>query len=322
MTDATDQLAIRSRDLTKRFGSRTAVDSVSLEVKRGEVYGFVGLNGAGKTTFMRMLVGLARPTSGVAEVLGQQRLTNDVLRRVGTMIEGPTFYAGLTGAQNLELIARYSRIPRSGIDAALETVDLGSRAASKFKGYSLGMKQRLGLACALLGDPELLILDEPTNGLDPAGMSAMRDLIREQAEIGRTVMLSSHLLGEISQVCDRIGVLHQGRLITVGTPREIEQQYTAAHEVLVTCDRPQEAAAIARDVPGVEDVRVAEDGIEAEVPPEHSAALIQALVAGGVAVQGMRARERSLEEAFLQMTSTGKNTEAAGAAAEKEGVAR
>lgn len=199
--------------------------------------------------------------------------------------------------------------------------------------------RRLGLACALLGDPELLILDEPTNGLDPAGMSAMRDLIREQARLGRTVMLSSHLLGEIAQVCDRIGVLHEGKLITVGTPREIEQRYAASSQLLVTCDRPEEAAAIARGLAEVESARATAEGIEVEVPADDSAALLSALVAGGISVRGMRAQERSLEDAFLQMTSTGTagaagasaaagtttKTEAAAdseAAAETEGAAR
>src|SRR5690606_6694723 len=183
--------------LTKRYGDRAAVDSVDLTVQRGEVYGFLGPNGAGKTTTLRMLLGLVRPTSGSATVLGRPPGAPDALDRTGALVESPGFFPYLSGRDNLRVLARYSRLDDAAVDAALEQVDLTDRAADKFKSYSLGMKQRLGVAAALLGTPELLILDEPTNGLDPAGMADMRVLIRALADHGQTVLLSSHLLGEV-----------------------------------------------------------------------------------------------------------------------------
>ncbi|GAA4897583.1 ABC transporter ATP-binding protein [Stackebrandtia albiflava] len=294
---------IETSGLTKRFGGKSAVDDVTLDVRRGEVYGFVGLNGAGKTTFMRMLVGLARPTAGSLKVLGHSRLTNPVLRRVGTTIERPAFYPGMTGRQNLSLLARYSGMGDADIDAALKTVDLADRAGDRFRTYSLGMKQRLALASALMGEPELLILDEPANGLDPSGMAAMRELIREQAARGCTVMLSSHLLGEIAQVCDRVGVLHHGRLIAVGTTAEIEAQYGARPALLVTCDDTGKAASVARDLDGVQDVSEQDGGILVYAPEDAAGALNSALVAAGITVRGIRPNERSLEDVFLEMTS-------------------
>ncbi|MFD0560382.1 ATP-binding cassette domain-containing protein [Stackebrandtia endophytica] len=304
MTEPTDGLAIETTGLTKRFaGKKTAVDDVTLDVRRGEVYGFVGLNGAGKTTFMRMLVGLARPTSGTLKVLGSSRLTNEVLRRVGTTIEKPAFYPGMTGRQNLTLLARYTGMGVADIDASLKTVDLAGRADDKFRTYSLGMKQRLALAAALMGDAELLILDEPTNGLDPSGMAAMRDLIREQAASGRTVMLSSHLLGEIAQVCDRVGVIHHGRLIAVGTTGEIESKYGARPSLVVTCDEIPRAAVIAAELDTVEEVREQADGLLVFAPEDAAGPLTSALVAAGVTVRGIRPNQRSLEDVFLEMTS-------------------
>jgi len=303
MTDPTDGLAIETTGLTKRFAKQTAVDDVTLDVRRGEVYGFVGLNGAGKTTLMRMLVGLARPTSGTLKVLGSSQLTNTVLRRVGTTIEKPAFYPGMTGRQNLTLLARYAGMTKADIDASLKTVDLAGRADDKFRTYSLGMKQRLALAAALMGEAELLILDEPTNGLDPSGMAAMRDLIREQAARGCTVMLSSHLLGEIAQVCDRVGVIHHGRLIAVGTTEEIESKYGARPALLVTCDEIARAATIAAELDTVEEVREQADGLLVFAPETAAGPLTSALVAAGVTVRGIRPNERSLEDVFLEMTS-------------------
>ena len=219
MIDLTDPV-IRTIDLTKQYKTLTAVDSLSFEVRRGEVFGFLGPNGAGKTTTIGMLLGLVRPSAGDAEVLGVSIRHNlhTALQRVGAIIENPAFYPYLTGSDNLRIFARISgRISGNGAEARipelLEMVGLASRGESKVGAYSLGMRQRLGLACALLGDPELLILDEPTNGLDPAGMLEMRRLIRQLAEEeGKTVFLSSHLLHEVEQVCDRVLILDKGRL--------------------------------------------------------------------------------------------------------------
>src|ERR671912_1883623 len=213
---------VETRDLTKRYSSRiVAVDRVSLTVRRGEVYGFLGPNGAGKTTTLRMLLGLVRPTSGTASVLGRLPGDPESLARVGALVESPAFYPYLSGRDNLRVIACYANAPKKRIETALNLVDLADRARDKFATYSLGMKQRLGVAATLLKDPELLILDEPTNGLDPAGMAGMRALVRSLGSGERTVLLSSHLLGEIEQICDRVGVISGGRLIAESTVEEL-----------------------------------------------------------------------------------------------------
>ncbi len=186
---------MEARGLTKRYGRRiTAVDGLDLSVRRGEVYGFLGPNGAGKTTTLRMLLGLIRPSSGTARVLGKKPGDPEGLARVGALVESPAFYPYLSGKDNLRVMARYSGVPYWRVDEALITVELGGRAKDKFRKYSLGMKQRLGVAAALLKDPDLLILDEPTNGLDPKGMADIRALIRKLGQGNRTVLLSSHLL--------------------------------------------------------------------------------------------------------------------------------
>ena len=202
----TDEHVISTHALTKRYGDTiVAVDELALRVRRGEVYGFLGPNGAGKTTTLRMLVGLVRPTSGEATVLGAPPGARAGLARIGAMIEQPAFYPYLSGRDNLRVLARHAGVEEPRVRSVLDQVGLSSRATDRSATYSMGMKQRLGVAAALLKDPELLILDEPTNGLDPAGMAEMRDFIRSLADGGRTVLLSSHLMGEIEQVSDRVG---------------------------------------------------------------------------------------------------------------------
>src|SRR5688500_12157338 len=214
MTDPDPDLVIETRALTKRYGDAVvAVDGLDLRVRRGEVYGFLGPNGAGKTTTLRMLLGLVRPTSGQATVLGARPGAPSGLARVGALVEAPAFYPYLSGRDNLQVLAGHAGVPRARIDAVLAEVALAGRGGDRTATYSLGMKQRLGVAAALLKDPELLILDEPTNGLDPAGMAEMRELIRSLGEGGRTVVLSSHLMGEVEQVSDRVGVIRAGTLV-------------------------------------------------------------------------------------------------------------
>src|SRR3954466_4170642 len=207
--------------LTKRYGTLTAVDAISLTVRPGEVYGFLGPNGAGKTTTLRMLLGLVRPSTGRATVLGADPGTTTAVAGTGALVEGPGFYPYLSGRDNLRVMARYRRLPETAADAALARVDLAGRGGDPFKSYSLGMKQRLGVASALLGDPELLVLDEPTNGLDPAGMADMRDLVVALARGGQTVLLSSHLLAEVQEICDRVGVISHGRLLRESTVADL-----------------------------------------------------------------------------------------------------
>src|SRR2546428_906786 len=211
-------LAVETRGLTKRYSTGVlAVADLTLRVRTGEVYGFLGPNGAGKTTTLRMLSGLLRPTSGTATVAGGVPGSPGSLERMGAMVETPAFYPYLSGRDNLRVVARYAGVPRSRIEPVLQQVDLTDRAHHKFRTYSLGMRQRLGVAAALLKEPELLILDEPTNGLDPQGMVEMRELLRRLGQGSHTVLLSSHLLGEVEQICHRAGVIQDGRLVAEGT---------------------------------------------------------------------------------------------------------
>src|SRR2546421_2752408 len=215
-------LAVETRGLTKRYSTGVlAVADLNLQVRTGEVYGFLGHNGAGKTTTLRMLSGLLRPTSGTASVAGGVPGSPGSLARMGAMVETPAFYPYLSGRDNLRVVARYAGVPRSRVEPVLQQVDLTDRARHKFRTYSTGMKQRLGVAAALLKAPDLLILDEPTSGLDPQGTIEMRALIKELKQGGRTVLLSSHLLNEVELTCDRVGVIAKGHLVAEGTVDEL-----------------------------------------------------------------------------------------------------
>lgn len=216
---------IETRGLTRHFGVQLAVDRLNLSVPAAGVYGFLGPNGAGKTTAIRMLLGLIRPNAGEVRLFGQQLSTNrySLMQRVGALVETPSLYPHLTGRENLEVTRRLLGAPRNLIDLALDTVRLSKDANRRVREYSLGMRQRLGLALAQLNQPELLILDEPTNGLDPAGIHEMRDLIRHlPRESGMTVFLSSHLLSEVEQIASHIGIIHEGRLLFQGTLSELQ----------------------------------------------------------------------------------------------------
>src|ERR1700681_1054569 len=215
-------LAVSTSGLTKRFGNRTVVDDVALAIPSGSVCGFVGPNGAGKTTTIRMLLGLIRPTSGSGTILGGS-LTEPAsyLDKVGALIESPAFYPQLSGRENLKALARLGQLPLAAVDPVLERSGLLARAGDKYRSYSLGMKQRLGIAAAMLAGPRLLILDEPTNGLDPAGIVEMRGLIRSFAEDGITVLVSSHLISEIEQICDYVVMIRAGRLVHQGSVGEL-----------------------------------------------------------------------------------------------------
>jgi ABC-2 type transport system ATP-binding protein len=296
-----DEPIVVTDELTKRYGRHTAVDAVSLTVRHGEIYGFLGPNGAGKTTTLRMLVGLVRPTRGSARVLGGRPGDPSVLRRVGALIEGPGFYPYLSGRDNLRVLAAYNRLTDAAVEQALEQVDLGARGGDAYKAYSLGMKQRLGVAAALLGEPDLLILDEPTNGLDPSGMAEMRELVRRLADQGRTVLLSSHLLGEVQQICDRVGVIDNGRLLTESTVAE----FRGASSLLVRADPVTLAEQVIRSTLGAVDARRTGDGgLLVVAAPDRNPELVRALVRAGVEVHEIRSVDRSLEEAFFEMTGS------------------
>ena len=291
-------LVVETRDLTKRYGRIAAVESLDLTVRRGEVYGFLGPNGAGKTTTLRMLLGLIRPTSGDARVLGEKPGSPAGLGKVGALVESPAFYPYLSGQDNLRVMARYSGVRSPRIAEVLERVELSGRAKDKFRKYSLGMKQRLGVAAALLKDPDLLVLDEPTNGLDPKGMADMRDLIRRLGKGDRTVLLSSHLLGEVEQICDRVGVISKGSLVAEGSVAELRGK----QGLLVRAEPIEEAARIAEKLVGVEEVAELGGALRLTTDPERAAEINAKLVSAGLRVSELRPAGQSLEEAFLELT--------------------
>src|SRR6266498_4084476 len=291
---------IETRDLTRVYGKHVrAVDRLNLLVRRGEVYGFLGPNGAGKTTTLRMLLGLVHATSGTTLVLGRAPGDPQSLIRVGAMVEEPAFYPYLSGRDNLRVMARFASLPEDGVDAALDVVDLLGRGGDRFKTYSQGMRQRLGVAAALLKDPDLLILDEPTNGLDPAGMADMRALIRRLDSGDRTVLLSSHLLGEVQQVCDRVGVISRGTLIAEGTVDELR----AGGSIVVRAEPLAEAARLARHLLGSVEAVTVDDGVLRLDAPAHRAGQVnRQLVEAGIEVSELRWSEPTLETVFLELT--------------------
>ncbi len=291
---------ITTTGLTKRYGDVTAVQGLDLTINQGEVYGFLGRNGAGKTTTMRVLLGLIRPTAGTAVVMGHPPGDPDGLAQLGALVEAPAFYPYLSGRDNLKLLARYAGVATTTIDEALEEVGLAERSGEKVKGHSMGMRQRLGVAATLLKRPSLLILDEPTNGLDPQGMASMRTFIRALGQGDRTVMLSSHLLGEVEQVCDRVGVIEGGRLVAEGTVDELR----GAAGIRIRATPTELAATIVGDVVGRDNVSVRDDVLDVTVDPGQAAQLNRRLVEGGVEVSELTSSERSLEEIFLSLTGT------------------
>jgi ABC-type multidrug transport system ATPase subunit len=296
------ELVIETRMLSKRYEEElVAVDDLELRVRRGEVYGFLGPNGAGKTTTLRMLLGLVRPTSGEAAVLGAPPGAPEGLARIGSMVEAPAFYPYLSGRDNLRVLARYAGIEDGRVEAVLDEVHLRDRAADRSATYSLGMKQRLGVAAALLKDPELLILDEPTNGLDPAGMADMREFIRALGKGGRTVVLSSHLMGEVEQVTDRVGVIRAGSLVAEGTVEELRGRAG----LRVRAEPLGEAARLVGGLPGVDGVTSADGLLDVTVDTAQAPAINRLLVEAGIAVSELYAQKASLEDVFLELTATG-----------------
>ncbi|SMF17150.1 ABC transporter ATP-binding protein [Streptomyces sp. Amel2xC10] len=301
---------IRTRGLTKRYrGGQLAVDRLDLAVPAGSVFGFLGPNGSGKTTTIRMLMGLIEPTAGSAHVLGHPmpRAARRVLPQVGALIEGPALYGFLSGRDNLLRLdaADPSADPRTRgtrVAAALDRVGLTAAAGKKARAYSLGMKQRLGLAAALLRPRRLLVLDEPTNGLDPQGMREIRALVRELASDGTTVFLSSHLLDEIEQVCTHAAVMAQGRLITQGAVADLAAG--ARGRLVVTTPDTGDAARVLKEQ-GAADVTAEEDRVTADPPDRDLAEVTAALVTAGVRVRGLTVQRASLEDAFVALTGEG-----------------
>jgi ABC-2 type transport system ATP-binding protein len=296
--------AIEVERLTKRFGSRIALDAVSLVVPQGVAFGFLGPNGAGKTTLIRVLLGLARANSGSTQLLGHAMPSGRAaaLARVGAIVEEPRFHAHLTGRENLRIIAAARGPEAAGrIDGALQRVGLTDRAGERVKRYSLGMRQRLGVARCLLADPALLVLDEPANGLDPAGIHEFREMIRTFVDEGRTVFLSSHLLDEVERICDHVAIVDQGRVITQGT---IDELRSGGDRLIIGCSQPDRAAAILAEHPAVVSVAPRDDGLSVVLnDPLAIPAINRALVQAGLDVDRLEPSRASLEERFLQITS-------------------
>ena len=305
----TPKTAITTEGLTKRYRDRVAVDHLDLEVPTGVVAGFVGPNGAGKTTTMAMLLGLVRPTSGRGSVLGLP-LTDpsSYLRRVGALIEGPAFYPALTGRQNLTVVATVAGHDPAQIPDLLRLVGLEGRADDRFGRYSLGMKQRLGIAAALLGDPGLLVLDEPANGLDPAGIHEMRALLARVAQHDRTVFVSSHVLSELEQVCDWLVMIDNGRLVFQGPAAELVGGQVAS--LALGCPTTAELDVLHRVlVSGGHRVDVVDGelrvGVGSEDPVALAAAVNRCAFAAGVVVTELRAVRTNLEDRYLAMVTGG-----------------
>jgi ABC-2 type transport system ATP-binding protein len=308
-----DSLAIHTQNLGKRFGSRSALESIDLEVPRGTAFGFLGPNGAGKTTLIRLLLGLAEPTSGTMRLLGRDQPAGRAaaLARVGAIIEEPRFHGHLTGRENLIVHAAARERPAAGrIPASLDRVGLSARADDKVKTYSLGMRQRLGIARCLLGDPELLMLDEPMNGLDPAGIIELRGLIRDLVDEGRTVMLSSHLLDEVEKTCDAAAIVDGGRIVAQGSIASLRAEGNGARAIDIDCDSRVRAAAVLAAVRGVGSATDYEDLLrvtltaEAPVDREIVTELLRRLLGEGIAVGRVVPVTHSLEERFLTVTTT------------------
>lgn len=309
MTEMTT--AIRVEGLHKQFGRGKrqvkAVQNLDLEVKAGQVYGFLGPNGAGKTTTIRMLLDLIRPTSGAVTLFGQPVLRNpDVLKRVGALVEGATFYPYLSGRKNLEVLARTGGYydPKR-VQAIIEQVGMADRADRPAKGYSTGMKQRMGLAATLLGEPDLIILDEPTNGLDPAGIQEMRLFIRELADKqGKTIFLSSHMLNEIEQVCDRVAIINKGKLVREGTVKNLLSEQS---RLLVEADPLDKAQAVLS--PNWALHTNGGGHLTVEARHEDVPAIIRKLVENQINVYEVTPQRQSLEEYFLAVTQGEANHE-------------
>ncbi len=297
---------VQMTGLTKRFKRTLAVDGADLTVAPGDIFGLLGPNGAGKTTIIRMMLGLIRPTAGQVTVFGYDpmRERGEVLARIAAIVEAPALYPGLTGRANLQAMALLAGVDDPArIDAVLAQMGLASRAGDRFGTYSLGMKQRLCIAAALLTNPQLLILDEPTNGLDPEGMADIRRLIVEFVAQGRTVFLSSHLLHEVQQICNRVAVIQQGRIIIQGRVADLLAGKQAIR-VHVTPAEMAPALQILRGQGGPERVR-AEDGyLVVDAPPEEGAAINRALAEAGIFAGAIAPHSQSLEEYYMNLVTT------------------
>ena len=297
-----NDVILRTIGLTKRFGSLVAVKNLNLELRRGEVFGFLGPNGAGKSTTVGMILGLIAPAAGKIELFGKKLDGNSwpLLRRVGAIIEEPAFYPYLSGRDNLEALSRaIGGVPKTKIDEVLKRVNLFERAADRYDHYSMGMKQRLGIASTLLRDPELIILDEPTSGLDPAGTKEVRDLIPQLAHESRAVFLCSHLLHEVELVCNRVAIIKQGVILADST---VEKLVTQGQVLQIRVDNPSPAFEILKSLPWIKSIKTEDDYLIVDAPKDSASRVNQVLAEHNIFASELVNRTVSLESVFLQLT--------------------
>ena len=319
--DHRQAIILQTFGLTKTFAHLTAVNHLTMEVLRGEIFGFLGPNGSGKTTTIRLLLGLLRPTAGRIQVFGMDNATHlpEILYRVGAIVETPVFYPYLSGVDNLRIVAaasgmRLGKANQARIDEVLDLVDLGVRGGDAYRKYSLGMKQRLAIAAALLTDPELIVLDEPTNGLDPAGVHEVRQLILRLAGIGKTIFLSSHLLYEIQQVCNRVAILQKGHLLKQGTVQELLREGEQLVVRLGTLEETQQALVVLQQASEQEMdwISTISSGIDKkkqpalflDAPLARSQEITALLARRHLYIAEMYQEQASLEAFFLELTGT------------------
>jgi ABC-2 type transport system ATP-binding protein len=302
---------VEVRGLVKHYGDITAVAGVDLTVNTGDVYGYLGPNGAGKTTSLRMMLGLIRPSTGTVRLFGRDpMLSVHALDGVAGFVEAPTFYPYLTGRRNLELLAAFDGDgARSRIDGSLAVVELSERAGDRVGGYSHGMRQRLGIAAALLRSPRLLLLDEPATGLDPAGMRDMRVLIRQLAEQGITILLSSHLLAEVEEICNRVAIVRKGAIVYEGEIDDLKRSAGTTYRLSTTDD--ERALAVCRAQRAIDDVRVIHHRIVFTADENAVAELSQALVEAGALIRSLAPQTATLEDLFFSLTEDGEGEGAA-----------
>jgi ABC-2 type transport system ATP-binding protein len=303
---STGDVVLETRGLTKQFGKITAVDSLDLTVRRGEVLGFLGPNGSGKSTTISMVLGLVRPTEGSVSIMGQPLAEHPELvsRHVGAIIENPAFYPYLTGRDNLRAQAMLvGGVPESRIDELLKLVNMDGRADGKYKTFSLGMKQRIGIASTLLTNPQLVILDEPTNGLDPAGQREIRSIIPRMADEGHAVLLASHLLHEVEQVSDRALIIRRGRKVTEGSVDDLLRRNGYIDVRIPEADLDA-AARLLRALPGVEQVTAEPDRLVVIADEDRGAAINRTLADAGLYASQIAPRRSSLEDIFLELTAS------------------
>jgi ABC-2 type transport system ATP-binding protein len=303
------EVVLETQGISKRFGGLQAVQELSIQIRQGDIYGFLGPNGAGKTTSIRMILGLISPSRGTVRIFGHdiRKEFREAIRHVGAMVEGPAFYPYLTGRQNLKIYGRLSGgVSDARIQEVLEMVGMGRWGEAKVKGYSQGMRQRLGIAQALLHRPRLLILDEPTNGLDPQGMREVRGLVRRVShDDGTTIFLSSHLLGEMEMVCNRIGVMHKGVVLVQGTMDELIGH--AADMATIQVDQTAEARRFLKDKFEIEAQVIKQGWLEFPLQDRDLFPVNSQLLAAGFTVHAIAPRRRTLEEYFVKMTGDSKD---------------